>query len=210
MVVSGKIWQLRLIVRIESRSRVTFASRRRTRAETIEAERIRIVDDGRSNETAGSRGGATCVRRFYVSAASNDASRAATCQLRFVNVRGACSRATNARAVFAPNDAALETLRRKLRKMLIGRWKSKDKSSSKSSSGSGGAGKKKRKFGREGKKPTMSTCSLASNVRCSITATILILVTDFLANSKSILLLVTEERLDTDRKNLRNFKHNSS
>ncbi|KYQ56803.1 hypothetical protein ALC60_04403 [Trachymyrmex zeteki] len=113
-----------------------------------EAERIPIVDDGRRYETARSRGGATCVRRYYASAASNDASRVATCQLRFVNVRGAYSRATNARAVFAPDDATLETLRRKLRKMLIGRWKSKDKSSSKSSSSSG-AGKKKRKFGRE-------------------------------------------------------------
>ncbi|KYM86689.1 hypothetical protein ALC53_03839 [Atta colombica] len=115
-----------------------------------EAERIPIVDDGRRYETARSRGGATCVRRYYASTASNDASRVATCQLRFVNVRGAYSRATNARAVFAPDDATLETLRRKLRKMLIGRWKSKDKSSSKSSSSSG-AGKKKRKFGREGK-----------------------------------------------------------
>ncbi|KYN32784.1 hypothetical protein ALC56_12849, partial [Trachymyrmex septentrionalis] len=115
-----------------------------------EAERIPIVDDGRRYETARSRGGATCVRRYYASAASNDASRVATCQLRFVNVRGAYSRATNARAVFAPDDATLETLRRKLRKMLIGRWKSKDKSSSKSSSSSG-AGKKKRKFGREGR-----------------------------------------------------------
>jgi len=69
-----------------------------------------------------------------------------------VNVREAYSpRATSARATLASSDdATLETLRR-LRKMLIGRWKSKDKGSSKSSSGSGGAGKKKRKFGREGK-----------------------------------------------------------
>ncbi|KYN00754.1 hypothetical protein ALC62_08437 [Cyphomyrmex costatus] len=121
---------------------------RSCRRKQNEAERIPIVDDGRRYETARSRGGATCVRRYYASAASNDASRVATCQLRFVNVRGAYSRATNARAVFAPDDATLETLRRKLRKMLIGRWKSKDKSSSKSSSSSS-AGKKKRKFGRE-------------------------------------------------------------
>lgn len=65
--------------------------------------------------------------------------------------------------------------------MLIGRWKSKDKSSSKSSSGSGGAGKKKRKFGREGKN-RRSRRSLAPNARRPVTAAILILVTDSLAN----------------------------
>lgn len=137
--------------RVESRSRVNFAvSSADSIEETIEAARFPFAEDGRRDETAVSRGGDATyeIRRSRASAASNGAYRAATCHLRFVNARSA-----SARARVAFDDAALETLRRRLRKMLIGRWKSKDKSSGKGSSGSGGGGgKKKRKFGREGKK----------------------------------------------------------
>jgi len=110
---------------------------------TINAEHAAIANDERRDETAESRRGyiATCVRRSHVFAASNGAPRVATRHLQFINVR----------AIYASDDIVLESLRQRLRKMLIGRWKSKDKSSAKSSSSSGGAGKKKRKFGREGK-----------------------------------------------------------
>lgn len=110
---------------------------------TIDTERAVIVNDERRDETAESRRGynATCVRRSHAFTPSNGAPRAATRHLQFVNV---C-------AVYASDDTALKTLRQRLRKMLIGRWKSKDKSSAKNSSSGSGAGKKKRKFGREGK-----------------------------------------------------------